>query len=81
MERSEISIKFKQIVADELETDVDVAELQDYKTFRTLGADSINVLNLVVEAEKEFDIQIPDEDVEKLDTIGKTIDYIQQKAK
>ncbi len=79
MERSEISERFKQIVGDELNIPVD--ELQDTKTFRSLGADSINVLNVVMEAEKEFEIKIPDEDAEKLDTVGKTIDYIKRKAK
>lgn len=79
MERSEISEQFKQIVADAL--GVDVAELQDTKTFRSLGADSIDIADVVFKAEDAFEIQIPDEDTGKLDTVGKTIDYIQQKAK
>ncbi|MCB9906908.1 MAG: acyl carrier protein [Planctomycetes bacterium] len=44
-----------------------------------LGADSLDTVELVMEFEDEFDITIPDEDAEKIQTIGTAVDYIQSK--
>ena len=44
-----------------------------------LGADSLDIVELVMEFEKEFNIDIPDEDAEKLRTVGDAIAYLQQK--
>ena len=43
-----------------------------------LGADSLDTVELVMELEEEFDINIPDEDAEKIQTVGQAIDYIEQ---
>ncbi len=45
-----------------------------------LGADSLDTVELIMEFEKEFDITIPDEDAEKIATVGDAIDYLQQKT-
>ena len=45
-----------------------------------LGADSLDTVELIMEFEKDFDMTIPDEDAEKIATVGDAIDYIQEKA-
>ncbi len=45
-----------------------------------LGADSLDTVELIMEFEKEFEMTIPDEDAEKIATVGNAIDYIQEKA-
>jgi len=44
-----------------------------------LGADSLDTVELIMELENEFDIQIPDEDAEKISTVQQAIDYIAKK--
>jgi acyl carrier protein len=46
-----------------------------------LGADSLDIVELVMELEEEFDIQIPDTDAEKIKTVGEAVDYIEAKQK
>ncbi|MEI6118523.1 MAG: acyl carrier protein [bacterium] len=46
-----------------------------------LGADSLDIAELIIEFEKEFNIAITDSDAEKLNTVGEAIDYIEQNAK
>ncbi len=46
-----------------------------------LGADSLDIVELVMAMEEEFDVEIPDEDAEKIQTIGNAISYIQEKLK
>lgn len=46
-----------------------------------IGADSLDIVELVMELEEEFDIQIPDEHAEKIKTVGEAIDYIEAKIK
>jgi len=46
-----------------------------------IGADSLDIVELVMELEEEFDIQIPDTDAEKIKTVGEAIDYIEKKPK
>ncbi|MBL8800796.1 MAG: acyl carrier protein [Planctomycetes bacterium] len=45
-----------------------------------LGADSLDTVELVMEFEDEFEISIPDEDAEKIQTVGNAVDYIQSKS-
>ena len=45
-----------------------------------LGADSLHTVELIMEFENQFDIQIPDEDAESLDTVGKIKEYIEENA-
>ena len=46
-----------------------------------IGADSLDIVELVIELEEEFDIQIPDDQAEKIKTVGEAIDYIEVKLK
>lgn len=46
-----------------------------------LGADSLDVVEIVMGLEEEFDIEIPDEDAEKITTVKQIIDYVEEKAK
>ena len=71
--------KVKEIIAKELE--VDVKQLApEAKFIEDLGADSLDIVELVMEFEKEFNIDIPDEDAEKLRTVGDAIAYLDQKV-
>ena len=75
---SEIAEKVKKIVVEQL----GVAEDQvtpEAKFIEDLGADSLDQVELVMALEEEFESDIPDEDAEKLTTVGKAIEYIEGK--
>ena len=75
---SEISSKVVEIIVEKL--GVDAAEVVPTASFtNNLGADSLDTVELIMEFEKEFDIQIPDEDAEKIGTVGDAISYIESK--
>ncbi|MEM1055338.1 MAG: acyl carrier protein [Bacteroidota bacterium] len=60
---------------------VDESEISPEASFTNdLGADSLDTVELIMEFEKEFHITIPDEDAEKIATVGDAIDYVQGKA-
>ncbi|MBN2029447.1 acyl carrier protein [bacterium] len=70
--------KFKEIIVDRL--GVDPNEITPEASFiDDLGADSLDTVELVMAFEEEFDIEIPDEDAEKLTTVGKAKEYLQKK--
>jgi len=72
---SEISSKVKAIIVDKLV--IDESEVTDTSNFMSdLGADSLDTVELIMEFEKEFDLQIPDDEAEKITTVGEAIDYI-----
>jgi acyl carrier protein len=72
--------KVKQIVSEQL--GVDEGEVTPSASFvDDLGADSLDVVELVMAFEEAFDIEIPDEDAEKIKTVQDAIDYIEKKAK
>ena len=76
---SEIADKVKQIIVDKL--GVDDAEITNAASFTNdLGADSLDTVELIMEFEKEFDLAIPDEEAEKIGTVGDAITYL-EKAK
>ena len=57
---------------------VDESEVKPEATFKDdLGADSLDVVELVMELEDEFDLEISDEDAEKISTVGDVIEYIE----
>jgi acyl carrier protein len=65
-----------EIVAEQM--GVDKATVTRETSFvNDLGADSLDTVELVMEFEDEFDIQIPDEDAEKIQTVGAAIDYVE----
>jgi acyl carrier protein len=73
----DIEAKVKSIVAEQL--GVDQAEISRGTSFvNDLNADSLDTVELVMEFEDEFDMSIPDEEAEKIQTIGQAIDYIEQ---
>ena len=71
--------KIKQIIADQL--GVKKEEVTDGAKFvDDLGADSLDTVELVMALEEEFGIEIPDEEAEKLITVGDALRYIEEKA-
>jgi acyl carrier protein len=69
--------KVRQIVADQLGVDVD--EVTPEASFvDDLGADSLDTVELVMALEEEFGLEIPDEDAEKILTVGDAIKYIEE---
>ncbi len=72
------SAKIKDIIEKELGVERD--KLTDGASFiEDLGADSLDIVELVMEFEKEFNIDIPDEDAEKLRTVGDAVAYLNGK--
>ncbi len=77
---SEIESKVKAIIVDKL--GVDEAEVVATASFTNdLGADSLDTVELIMEFEKEFGINIPDDQAEKITTVGNAISYIEANAK
>jgi acyl carrier protein len=69
----------KEVVIEQL--DCDPAEVkEDSKFIEDLGADSLDVVELVMALEEKFDIEIPDEDAEKILTVADAINYIENNA-
>ncbi len=76
---AEIEVQLKKIIAEQLM--VEVEELTDEASFvDTLGADSLDTVEMVMEIEDEFGIEIPDEDAEKMVTVGDAISYVKSKV-
>ena len=77
---SEIESRVKAIIVDKL--GVDEAEVKPEASFTNdLGADSLDTVELIVEFEKEFGITIPDDQAEKITTVGDAISFIEANAK
>ena len=73
---SDITSRVKAIIADKL--DVEETEVTPEASFTNdLGADSLDTVELIMEFEKEFNIQIPDYQAEKIQTVGHAIEYIE----
>ena len=72
---ADIAEKIKKIIVDKL--GVDESEVTSEASFTNdLGADSLDTVELIMEFEKEFDISIPDEEAEKILTVGEVISYL-----
>lgn len=77
---SDIESRVKAIIVDKL--NVDENEITPTAEFsKDLGADSLDTVELIMEFEKEFDIQIPDEEAEKITTVGDALSYIEANKK
>jgi acyl carrier protein len=71
--------RIKEIIADQL--GVEIEKLKDDANFvQDLGADSLDVVELVMAFEEEFGIEIPDEDAEKIRTVGDVINYLKERV-
>ena len=76
---SEIEARVKAIIVDKL--GVDESEVTPNASFTNdLGADSLDTVELIMEFEKEFGISIPDDQAEKISTVGDAIAYIEANA-
>lgn len=76
----QIEDKVISIVSEQMS--VDKAEIRRETSFvNDLNADSLDTVELVMELEDEFDVNIPDDEAEKLQTVGQAIDYIQAQSK
>jgi len=67
----------KQIISEHLGVDIGLVT-PEASFVNDLGADSLDTVELVMALEEKFDLEIPDEEAEKLDTVGKAIGYIKQ---
>ncbi len=71
--------KIKSIIVEQLDAD-EAAVTMDANIQDDLGADSLDVVDLVMSIEESFDIEIPDEDVENIKTVGDIVKYIENKT-
>ena len=76
---ADIEKKVKEIIVSKL--GVDEAQITPEASFTNdLGADSLDTVELVMEFEKAFNVQIPDEDAEKIGTVGDAVNYLKSKV-
>ncbi len=75
-----VNPKVKDIVVEQLGVDPEKVKLEA-KFIEDLGADSLDIVELVMAMEEEFDLEIPDEDAEKLKTVGDVQSYLTSKGK
>lgn len=80
MERSEIEKKVKSIVVEKLQVE-ESAVVENASFVDDLGADSLDTVELVMDFEEKFGVEIPDEDAEKIRTVGDAIKYLEEKLK
>ena len=74
---SEIATKVKAIIVDKLGVDEKDVTMEASFT-NDLGADSLDTVELIMELEKEFDVQIPDDEAEKIVTVGDAVAFIEK---
>mgnify|MGYP001373137354 FL=1 len=75
----DVAAKIKEIIVSKL--GVDEGQITPEASFTNdLGADSLDTVELVMEFEKVFNVQIPDEDAEKISTVGDAINYLKPKV-
>lgn len=77
---SDIAVRVRELIASKL--GVDAHQVTNEANFiNDLGADSLDTVELIMDFEKEFDCAIPDEQAEKITTVGDAIAYLEKEAK
>lgn len=74
MKKEEVLSRLKEIIVDRLDVEEDQI-VTEASFVEDLGADSLDIVELIMGIEEEFDIEIPDEDAEKLTTVGEAMHY------
>lgn len=77
MSTEEVFEKVKAIIVEQL-TVAENSVVMDASFIDDLGADSLDIVELVMALEEEFDIEIPDSDAEKVTTVGDVVEYIRE---
>ena len=75
IEMNETASKITSIIAEKLH--IDAANVTPQSTLQDLGADSLDMVDIVMKVEEEFGIEINDEDAEKLHNVNDVVDYVQ----
>lgn len=71
--------KVKEILCDQLDVDADKVTM-DSEIQEDLGADSLDIVDLIMSFEEEFGVEIPDEAAESIKTVGDIVNYIEEQA-
>ncbi|HOB86489.1 MAG TPA: acyl carrier protein [Bacillota bacterium] len=71
----DVEEKVKSIIAEQLELDIDSITLET--TFEEIDADSLDIVELVMTLEEEFELEISDEEIEQIKTVGDVVRYIE----
>lgn len=79
MENAEIFERVKAVIVDQLGVEEDTVTMEA-SFIDDLGADSLDIVELVMGLETEFDIEIPDENAEGIKTVGDAVNYIKENA-
>jgi acyl carrier protein len=74
MKKEEVLSRLKEIIEDRLDVEEDQI-VPEASFVEDLGADSLDIVELIMGIEEEFDIEIPDEDAEKLTSVGEAMNY------
>ncbi|HCL79420.1 MAG TPA: acyl carrier protein [Synergistaceae bacterium] len=74
MRKEELLTRLKELIVDRLDVEEDQI-VPEASFVDDLGADSLDIVELIMGIEEEFDIEIPDEDAEKLTTVGEALNY------
>ena len=77
MSSEEIFEKIKNIIVEQLQVS-DTAITEEASFIDDLGADSLDIVELIMALEEKFDIEIPDEDAEKVSTVKDVVEYIKE---
>ena len=74
----DVKEKVKSIIADQLEIDMDKLTMET--TFEEIDADSLDIVELVMTLEEEFDLEISDEEIENIKSVGDVVKYIEPRV-